>query len=150
MLASCANPALSACSSPCLHSLRIWLLAPPCSPRLVQCSSPHPLSVVDYNSLCMFLSFVVCVGSSICPGAALEYVPTGWMGESCVVCSTHLLGLQTYIGSFEICWWGETVCHFSQGSYWEWAHPSGAQVDFPQVSGPVCCRVWFNALSSAL
>jgi hypothetical protein len=56
-------------------------------------------------------------GDSVCPGAALDYVSRGWVGESCVVCVAHLLGLQVYIGSIAISWQGEMVCHFSQGRH---------------------------------
>jgi hypothetical protein len=77
----------------------------PCSPRLVQCSTPPPLSVVDYNSLFMFLSFVQ--GGSICPGAVLDYVPgDGW--ESPVWCLLLTCWVCIYTDSFEIGWWGET------------------------------------------
>jgi hypothetical protein len=50
--------ALSAYSFPHFHLLRIWLLAPALSQRLVQCSTPPPLPLIDYSSLFMFVSFV--------------------------------------------------------------------------------------------
>jgi hypothetical protein len=54
------TPALSACSQPLLLSLRVQLLAPPpFKVGSVLCSTPPPSSVVDYNSLFMFLSFIV-------------------------------------------------------------------------------------------
>jgi hypothetical protein len=55
--------------------------------------------VLDYNSLFMLFNFVG--GCSIFPGAALDYVPVGWVGESPIVHVGHLLGLQVYAGSFE-------------------------------------------------
>jgi hypothetical protein len=54
----------------------------------------------------MLFSFVQGMGS-ICPGAALDYIPRGWVGESCVVRVAHLSGLQVCAGSFETSWYGE-------------------------------------------
>jgi hypothetical protein len=77
---------------------------------------PAQLSVVDYNSLSMFFSFVG--GITICPRAMLDYVPgggVGWRWWQGVWCMDHLLGLHIYADRFEIGWWGEIVGGFSQG-----------------------------------
>jgi hypothetical protein len=72
--------------------------------------------VVDYNSLILFLSFVQG-GGLISPGAALGYIPSGWVEELHMVHVAHLLRLQIYAGSFETSQWGEMVCCFSQGRH---------------------------------
>jgi hypothetical protein len=48
------------------------------------------------------------------PGAALDYVPRRWVGESPIVHVAYLFILQVYISSFATGQWGEMVCHFSQ------------------------------------
>jgi hypothetical protein len=68
--------------------------------------------VLDYNSLFILFSFVVGRG-----GAALDYVPRGWVGESHVMHVAHLLDLQVYTGSFETSQQGEMACCFSPGKY---------------------------------
>jgi hypothetical protein len=55
--------------------------------------------------------------SSICPGAALDYVPQRWVGELCLFHIVQLLILQVYAGSFETGQQIEMVCHFSQVIY---------------------------------
>jgi hypothetical protein len=52
----------------------------------------------------MLLNFVQGEGS-ICSGVVLDYVPWGWVEESCVVCVAYLLGLKIYAGSFETSQW---------------------------------------------
>jgi hypothetical protein len=37
-----------------------------------------------------------CWGSSVCPGAALDYVPRGWVVESCMVSDAHLFVMQIH------------------------------------------------------
>jgi hypothetical protein len=46
----------------------------------------------------MLFSFVGV--DSIYPGAVLDYVPRGWVGESCMVRVDHLFVLQVYASSF--------------------------------------------------
>jgi hypothetical protein len=82
----------------------------------------------------MLFSFVGG-GNSICPGAALEYVPRWWVGKSCVVHVALLFVLKVYASIFGTSWWGEMVCHIS--------HHSGEWGGFPQVSGPGYHRVQF-------
>jgi hypothetical protein len=68
----------------------------------------------------MLLSFVQ-EGGSICPGAALDYVPGGRIGELHVMYVAHLLGLQIYAGSFETSWLGEMACTVLKAdTYWDW------------------------------
>jgi hypothetical protein len=57
----------------------------------------------------MLFSFVL--RGSICPGAALDYVPMGWVGESHVLCDAHLFVLQIHTSSFEINWQREMAMH---------------------------------------
>jgi hypothetical protein len=77
-------------SSPCLHLLKVWLLAPPqfCEVGSMLHLTPTVSGRLKFTQLCSGGR------GSICPGAALDYVPMGWMGVLCVVCGTHLLGLQ--------------------------------------------------------
>jgi hypothetical protein len=49
---------LSLCCFSYLHSLRVPILASPCSPRQVQCSTPPLLLGLDYPLLFMFFSFL--------------------------------------------------------------------------------------------
>jgi hypothetical protein len=70
--------------------------------------------VLDYDLLFILLS-LFREGSSVCPRAALDDVPRGWVGESHVVCVAHLLGLQLYSSNFGANWWVEIACCFSQG-----------------------------------
>jgi hypothetical protein len=67
---------------PMLCSLRFQLLAPPTfSGDRFSVPPPPPLSVLDYNSLFMLFSFDG--GGSVCPEAALDYVPGGEQGVAC-------------------------------------------------------------------
>jgi hypothetical protein len=61
-LACCPHPTLSLCSSPCLCLLRIKLLALLLFSEFGSAFHPTP-TVVDYNSLSMFLGFVGWVQS---------------------------------------------------------------------------------------
>jgi hypothetical protein len=65
----------------------------------------------------MLFSFVQGGRGSVCPGAALLYVPREWVGESHLVFVAHLLGLQIYKGSFETGQQGEMAFNFSQGRH---------------------------------
>jgi hypothetical protein len=73
---------------------------------LTKISSVFFLSALDYSSLFMFFSFVVCVGVQWV-GAVLDYVPRGWMGKSQVVRDAHLFVLQIHRSSFRTSWWVE-------------------------------------------
>jgi hypothetical protein len=106
----------------CSATPLLFLTLPPLSGSLASCpTSPTPFpevglafypvpSVVDYNSLSMFFSFV---------GGGYFNLPTicselCW-GRACVMCGGHLLGLQLYASSFETGCWGEMAGSFSQG-----------------------------------
>jgi hypothetical protein len=93
---------LAFCSIP---ALILFLFLPSFTKSLAPCPTPflgaslvfYPnpavhLSVLDYNSLFILFSFVGGRGT-IFPGTALDYVPGGLLGESCVVLFAHLLGL---------------------------------------------------------
>jgi hypothetical protein len=98
-----------------------WLVASPCSqclfhtpPSLSESSAPchtpflrglfssplPPLSVVDYNSLFLFLSFVQGWGLNLLRGCARLCFQAVGGGVTCGAWSS-LLGQQIYAGSFE-------------------------------------------------
>jgi hypothetical protein len=66
---------------------------------------PPPLLSVRLQFAVYAFQFVE--GVSICTGAELDYVPREGVGESRVLCVTHLLCLQVYVGSFKTGQWGE-------------------------------------------
>jgi hypothetical protein len=51
---------------------------------------PPALLVLDYSLLFMFFSFARGGQGLVYIGAALDYFPRGWAGESCVECDAHL------------------------------------------------------------
>jgi hypothetical protein len=69
---------------------------------------PPMLLVLDYSSLYMLFSFVGGKGS-VCPRAALDCVPRGWVGQLPVVDDAHLFVLQVHTSSFGISWQGEIM-----------------------------------------
>jgi hypothetical protein len=74
----------------------------PCStPVLRSDSAFHPTPTVGGRILFTVDVSVLYGEVSICPGAAVNYVPRGWVGELCVVYVAHLFSLQIYTGSFE-------------------------------------------------
>jgi hypothetical protein len=92
--------ALSLCCF--IRSLSIHCLSHPHSPEQVQRSTPTSAAMLEYSSLFMLSSFVA--GGAVCPGATLDYVPRGWLGESHVVHDAYLLLLQIHTSSFETSW----------------------------------------------
>jgi hypothetical protein len=67
--------------------------------------------MLDYSLLFMLFSFVA-EGGSVCPGAMLDYVSRGWVGESRVVDDAHLFILEIQ-AALELVG-REKLCHFSQ------------------------------------
>jgi hypothetical protein len=79
----------------------------PHSLKLVQCSTPTSLTVVNYiHCLCHSVSLRVC-GSTICPCDELNYVPRRAYGA-------HLLDLQIHTGRFASRLVGKSASIFSQ------------------------------------
>jgi hypothetical protein len=61
--------------------------------------------VLDYSSV---YTVQFCWGGvSVCPGAALDYVPKGWVRVSHMVCDAYLFILQILASTTETGWWGE-------------------------------------------
>jgi hypothetical protein len=94
-------------------ALRVCLLDPPPFSRAGSAFHPSPLlSVLDYNLLFMLFSFVGGVQSS----QGLHWIMSqGWVGESHVLCDTHLLFCRFMQASLELAN-GEKWCCFSQCS----------------------------------
>jgi hypothetical protein len=108
-LPCCPTPALNAFSFPHLHSLK----------SLAHCLTPV---LWDWFSAltpfhCQWYSAIHCfVPGSICPEAALDYVP-GEVGEAFVHGVWRSpLGLQIYTGGSETGWQGGMVHCFLQGT----------------------------------
>jgi hypothetical protein len=98
----------------------------------------HSLEQVQYSTptsaVGVRLQFAVYVfqfcwlGGLVCPGAALDYFPGVWVGESHVVFDAHLFVLQFHTCSFGAGWWGEkALLFFSAVWHSEAFHGLGVQ-----------------------
>jgi hypothetical protein len=67
--------------------------------------------MLDCSLLFIPFSFVGC--HSVSPGAALDYVPRGWVGELRVVHDAYLFVLQIHTSSFGVSQRGEMALLFS-------------------------------------
>jgi hypothetical protein len=87
----------------------------PCPTPVLQgrFSIPPPTSAVGVRIKFAFYVFQFCCRNSVCPGAALDYVPREWVWESHVVLDDHLFVLQIYASSFGISQQGEMALLFS-------------------------------------
>jgi hypothetical protein len=66
-------------------------------------------SLLDYSLLFVFFSFVW--EPSVCPGAMIDYVPRGWVGQLLMLCELFIL--QIHANSFGASWQGENALLFS-------------------------------------
>jgi hypothetical protein len=114
-------PPLFSAFVPCFAFL-CWELSSlphPHSLRLFQHSTPHPLLVVNYNSLFLLFSFLQ--GDSICPGAALD-LRGGW-GVTYGACCLP-------VGSSDLC-----------RELWNWL---AGKNDIMLFSGPILTGTGFS------
>jgi hypothetical protein len=107
----------------------------------------YPIPTVGGRLQNTVYAFLFCLGvGGIQSVQGLSWImfPGGWVGESLVMCGSHLLGLQIYVSSFETGLWGEMACCFSQDR-----HSLGLGSAWRGISrlstgwGPGCHRVQF-------